>query len=514
MEQALQELCGSLGIERGKPAQVVEAARSKLSLPAPLERSSIKSQIAAVCDAAGVQTQWAASPRPSPGAGATAPVSFPRISVSVRWLEKWAREHEAQLAGKSTEAVVAEMLAPQTRARACSVAEALAGQRLRPELIDDVAMCSGEATCLVSHAWRDSFVDTVGAAIEWGQRQPAPDAAFAWIDAFAVSQHGGGWDTAAGWDRAAVGEIGSALVVLSPWDRPSVLALSKQREILSIVESGVLWTFVLPAKEQARLTAALEADVNAMEQLLRYVTGGGAAEAAEPGVLTPAALSLDEKIQRPVREWCLRTTLTHCKDSADGVKSGEIAALYTHKLAVYLAECDDEDVATLEQAEGLFVEALAAQEEAHGMDYPTTVASREALAALRARLPAEEGVPPRGESIEVIGLPLDGKLQLYKITWRDTYGAIHEATHRYSEFDTLRTTLMSNGGIGEAVRGLPFPGKKWMHGTDVVLERATGLTDFLTELVVTQALVMPRAPGFRDASSPERSLVFEFLHVE
>ena len=153
-----------------------------------------------------------------------------------------------------------------------------------------------------------------------------------------------------------------------------------------------------------------------------------------------------------------------------------------------------------------------AREEAVGVDDPSTVASRDALAALRARLPAEEGVPPRGESIEVIGLPLDGKLQLYKVTWRDNFGAIHEATHRYSEFDALRTTLMSSD-IGEAVRGLPFPGKKWMHGTDVVLDRATGLTDFLMELVVTQVLVAPRAAGAqqRDSSSPNMSLVYDFL---
>ena len=555
--QALDRVRASLGLDASRPKELLEAARDKLELPPPEARTSFKHQLAVVCDACDVQTHWPASPRPGQGAadGAqAAPPVFKKLTVSISWLKKFVDTHGDALEGKSTDEVVRTLLTPQTAERQCSVAETLVGQRLRPELIDDAAMCVGEATCLVSHAWSDTFVDTVGAVVAWGQTRPQPDAEFAWLDAFAVSQHGSPLTEGDGWDslyRTAVGEIGNTVIVLTPWDKPSVLSqLWCAWDFLCAVDSGAELTFQLPAGEQTRLSAALETDVDAMRQLVRNVEGDqsqfhAAAAAAMPGESSsgaepdpqPEPLSVsraqaqtesererlsgaitrliqsqqeatqasgsswedaaDSTIRRRLREWCLRETLAHCRRRQAAGDSSEPSWRYLHELGVHTAECDDSDVATLLKAEELLTEALAARQAEYGTEHASTLESMEALKNLRARLPVEEGEPPAGAYITVEGLPAEGSVQQYEITWRNDTGAVQQSRHRYSEFDTLRNRLLKStvASLSAEVRKLPFPAKKWVHGNDLVSERASELTEFLSALVVTERLITPSENG-------------------
>lgn len=547
INEALEAVRGALGLENARPRELIQAARDKLQLPPPMDGASFKSQIALVCDACEVDTQWLPSPRPRVVRGdadAAAPAAFPKVTVSVSWLKRFVEGNKEALEGKTTYEVVHTLLVPQTSERRCSVAEMLMGQRLRPELIGDKAMCVGEATCLVSHAWSDTFVDTVSTIVEWGQTKPQLDTEFVWMDAFAVSQHGPGLTDMQAWDslyRAAVGEIGQVVMVITPWEHPSILSqLWCAWDFLCAVDRGAVVTFQLPASELARLAAAFETDLDSMCQGVRntdeeaIALPGAASESerqlvsvrqaqarteAERECLADAITQLlqqdgsqwvdvvDTKIRRHLREWCLRQTLVECRRR----DQNETTSRYLKELAAHLAQCDDSEISTLQQVEKLLVEALTIQQTEAGADHASTRETLEQLQTLRTRLPVEEGEPPAGPYIHVDGLQPQSGVQYYKITWRNDLGVVREARHRYSAFDHMRNSLLKSGAVSASdVRKLPFPGKKWMHGTELVAERAAALTEFLHSLVVTQRLIVPS----EFSSSAESTELFQFLATD
>lgn len=547
INEALEAVRGALGLASARPKELIQAARDKLQLPPPTDGSSFKSQIALVCDACEVATHWPASPRPRlacEDVHPAAPMAFPKLTVSVSWLKRFVESNKEALEGKTTHEVVRTLLVPQTSERGCSVAELLTGQRLRPELIGDKAMCVGEATCLVSHAWNDSFVDTVSTIVEWGKTRPRPDTEFVWMDAFAVSQHGPGLTDMQAWAslyRMAVDEIGQVMMVITPWERPSILSqLWCAWDFLCAVDSGTDVTFQLPVSEQTRLAAALETDLDSMCQVFRntdeevVAPQGATSEAANHSVsvrqaharteaerecLTDAIAQLlrqdgsqwvdvvDTKIRRHLREWCLRRTLVECRRR----DLNEATSRYLNELAGHVAQCDDSEVLRLQQAEKLLVELLSMRHAELGADHACTQETLEQLQALRARLPVEEGEPPAGPYIQVEGLQPQNGVQYYKITWRDDAGVMREARHRYSSFDRMRNSLLKPGAVAAAdVRKLPFPGKKWVHGTDLVAERAAALSEFLQLLVVTQRLITPSESG----TNAESTELFQFLMTD
>jgi hypothetical protein len=104
-------------------------------------------------------------------------------------------------------------------------------------------------------------------------------------------------------------------------------------------------------------------------------------------------------------------------------------------------------------------------------------------------------------------------VQYYKVTWRDDAGVVRQARRRYSEFDAIRNSLLkvTTESLAVELRKLPFPSKKWVHGTDLVAERAAELTEFLHMLVVTKHLIMPSE---RPSSATEAVELFKFLVVE
>eukprot|EP01043_Picozoa_sp_COSAG02_P045093 COSAG02_NODE_4091_length_5797_cov_127.687434_2_plen_570_part_00 len=544
INEALECIRDSLGLQSARPKALVQAALEKLQLPPPAAGESFKQQIALLCDACKVETRWAASPRAGERRGEDA--GFPKLTVSVSWLKRFVEVNGETLAGKTTDEVVRTLLIPQTAERRCSVAEVLAGQRLRPEIIDDTAMCVGDATCLVSHAWSDSFLDTVGTIVDWGQTKPDPDVEFVWLDVFAVSQHAPPLTETQDWDalyRTAVDEIGQVIMVLTPWDRPSALShLWCTWDFLCAFDTQAELMLRLPASERKRLEEALAADPDAMRQLIRNVEDGtvttpGTGNTAEQQPLSVkhaqartkreheclvAAIALlaqqkcaqwaeavDIKIRRHLHEWCLQETLAECRRSNQQAGT----RCYLHELATLLAQCDDSEIQKLQQAENLLMELFALQQADLGVDDASTRETVDLLRTLRARLPIEEGEPHVGAYIQVAGLPVEGGVQYYKVTWRDDAGVVRQARHRYSEFDAVRNHLLkaATSSLAIEVQKLPFPGKRWVHGTDVVAERAAQLTEFFHVLVVTKHLIMP---SDKAGSTKEAVELFKFLAMD
>jgi hypothetical protein len=541
INEALECIRDSLGLQSARPKALVQAALEKLQLPPPAAGESFKQQIALICDACKVETRWSAPPRAGERRGEDA--CFPKLTVSVSWLKRFVDVNGEALLGKTTDEVVRTLLIPQTAERRCSVAEALARQRLRPEIIDDTAMCVGDATCLVSHAWSDSFLDTVGTIIDWGQTKPHPDMEFVWLDVFAVSQHGPALTETQDWDslyRTAVDEIGQVIMVLTPWDRPSALShLWCAWDFLCAFDTQAELTLRLTASERTRLAEALAVDPDAMRQLIRNVEDGTgtpprtdndaeqqplsvlhaqarteteheclvAAIAQQEGPQWAAAV--DTKIRRHLREWCLRETLAESRRSDQQADT----CRYLHELATLLAQCDDSEIQSLRQAENLLMELFALQQADLGVDDASTRETVDLLRTLRARLPTEEGEPPVGAYIQVEGLPVEGGVQYYKVTWRDDAGVVRQARRRYSEFDAVRSRLLkaATSTLAAEVQKLPFPGKRWVHGTDVVAERAAQLTEFFHMLVVTKLLVMP---SDKAGSTTEAVELFKFLAMD
>ena len=98
------------------------------------------------------------------------------------------------------------------------------GQRCEnsvPTSVDDLVRAL--ETRIVS----SSMVLQAGQVTElWGEAQPQPSEVFAWMDVFADNHHSPPPTSRADWDAtfgSAVGDIGTTLLVLTPWDDPSVV---------------------------------------------------------------------------------------------------------------------------------------------------------------------------------------------------------------------------------------------------------------------------------------------------
>ncbi len=103
----------------------------------------------------------------------------------------------------------------------------------------------GEPTAFVSHAWRTSFADLVDALR--GQAQPGQ---YYWLDIFVINQHGTASLPDDFWTVTfmdMIDRIGTALLVLEPWDSP--VALSRAWclwEVFSAIKKGSEIHVILP----------------------------------------------------------------------------------------------------------------------------------------------------------------------------------------------------------------------------------------------------------------------------
>ena len=130
----------------------------------------------------------------------------------------------------------------------------------------------GPANVFVSHAWMYRFLDDLVGGIEvWISQQAGPVASWRfWIDLFVVNQHldpprladtkeeEENFQVFTREFEGALVEIGRALVVLSPWDRPHwIFRIWCLFEFYVIMKFGIRYEFVLPKQQNSAFLKSL-----------------------------------------------------------------------------------------------------------------------------------------------------------------------------------------------------------------------------------------------------------------
>ena len=78
----------------------------------------------------------------------------------------------------------------------------------------------------MSHAWKYLFLDVVESLEDFFSASGESDSAVIWFDLFTNSQHGTSEKPFEWWTNTflgAIGEIGSVVMVMHPWDNPVTL---------------------------------------------------------------------------------------------------------------------------------------------------------------------------------------------------------------------------------------------------------------------------------------------------
>ncbi len=104
----------------------------------------------------------------------------------------------------------------KTFERQCAFVDLLREQQSTSKLV-------GTATCFVSHAWHGRFADTVDCIRQYEESHPGT---FFWIDVLCCNHHETRENPSAWWStmfRENLRQIGSLLLVLSPWQDPAPL---------------------------------------------------------------------------------------------------------------------------------------------------------------------------------------------------------------------------------------------------------------------------------------------------
>lgn len=113
-----------------------------------------------------------------------------------------------------------------------------------------------EATHFISHAWKYRFSLLVGALRNWlDQNDVIEDEQYFWVDAFVVNQHEAQEYPMEWWSTrfaAAVGEVGSTIMLAEPWEDP-----------LPLKRVWVIWEIYCTNQTGARLHIAMTKETEA-----------------------------------------------------------------------------------------------------------------------------------------------------------------------------------------------------------------------------------------------------------
>eukprot|EP00912_Choanoflagellata_sp_UC4_P001110 UC4_evm1s687 len=129
-----------------------------------------------------------------------------------------------------------------------------------------------DATVFVSHAWSYSIIEVLEILIEYGEENPGT---YYWFDILGVDQNQEmnmppeWWETTF---KATVGQIGSTLLILSPWNNPRPMTRAWCLfEILATLHTGADMEILLPHSQRDALKAAVLKDFEAVTAALSSV---------------------------------------------------------------------------------------------------------------------------------------------------------------------------------------------------------------------------------------------------
>ena len=190
----------------------------------------------------------------------SSPVS--RLGISWSALMEFCAKNKERLQGKTTLQVRDEIIKGLTASRKSSYSDVFAAE---PGTF-------GPANLFVSHAWSYNFmedlIDSLGASLE--QQQAPAEGWFLWIDIFVVCQ----WvDPPKAGDSVAAAqnfkvfsqafldvlkEIGRAVFILSPWDRPVwMMRVWCLFEFYVVWLHGLQFEFIMPPSQHKRFLVSL-----------------------------------------------------------------------------------------------------------------------------------------------------------------------------------------------------------------------------------------------------------------
>ena len=180
--------------------------------------------------------------------------SISRLGISWEALKWFCSEHEEQLNGLTTTQVRDSIIKPATLQTKGSYSD------LYPDMFQ-------KANVFVSHAWRYNFLQDLVAAIESFLKENAALISavdcFFWIDIFVVPQHVDPPENQSAEEEAAnfqifsdgfqlaLQEIGRAVIVLSPWNKPEwIFRIWCLFEFFVMMRFRIPYEFVLPQGQE------------------------------------------------------------------------------------------------------------------------------------------------------------------------------------------------------------------------------------------------------------------------
>ena len=142
----------------------------------------------------------------------------------------------------------------------------------------------GPANAFVSHAWRYRFLKDLVAAIKaWRKRQPRNSIVnlFLWVDIFVVNQHidppkiqnteeeERNFKTFSDGFQVALQDIGRAIIVLSPWNRPEwMFRIWCLFEFYIMEMFHIQYEFVMPPEQESSFVHSLEEEGNTFLEMV------------------------------------------------------------------------------------------------------------------------------------------------------------------------------------------------------------------------------------------------------
>jgi tetratricopeptide (TPR) repeat protein len=227
--------------------------------------------------------------------------------------------------GLTTTEVNIEAQKPFTHSLSCSYCDLLKRRSL-PGV--------GKATVFISHAWKYKFLDVLDAIRNHFRGQDP----VIWFDLFTNNQHDapdldfGWWSTTF---QEAIREIGTTVMVLSPWSDPIPLTRAWcLYEIYCAIHTKSAFQVAMSSSEHRSFVAALGQDINCVKELLAVVNVQRS-EAWNPldrqriFEIIGATIGFDEinsLVSTRLREWIVAATVEAYDSSSDQAEQIEIGS--------------------------------------------------------------------------------------------------------------------------------------------------------------------------------------------
>jgi tetratricopeptide (TPR) repeat protein len=265
------------------------------------------------------------SSQPSPSAASTLP--FPKDGIALSAVDSFIElcGGKELFVDLTTTEVNIEAQKPFTYSLSCSYCDHLK-ERSFPGV--------GKATVFISHAWKYKFLDVLD-AIRNHFRDEDP---IIWFDLFTNNQHDapdldfGWWSTTF---QEAIREIGTTVMVLSPWSDPIPLTRAWcLYEIYCAIHTKSTFQVAMSSSENQSFMTALGQDINCTKQLLSVVNVQRS-EAWNPldrqriFEIVDATIGFDEinsLVSTRLREWIISATAEAYNNSTDAIQQIEIGS--------------------------------------------------------------------------------------------------------------------------------------------------------------------------------------------